>query len=166
MKRKVFAAVLALIITLVPVSSLAQTEGTFNIANAVKKYIDANYKYEMNDDAVIEFLMKELLTRNPELFEEVAKSMLNNLDEHSKYYTKEEFAEFFAYVENEYAGIGAYLVSEGEYCKITGFLEGAPAEKAGLMAGDIIYKINGEIVTGLDSNAVANKARGEVGTPV
>lgn len=166
MKKRILALILACVMVVMPLGVLAEGGQSVNLAEALKKYIDTNYKYEMNKDAVIEYLMRELLTNHPEKFEDVAGVLFDNLDEHSKYYTKEEFAEFFAYVENEYAGIGAYLVSEGEYCKITGFLEGAPAEKAGLMAGDIIYKVNGEIVTGLDSNAVANRARGEVGTPV
>ncbi len=165
MKKRILALILAGLM-LMQVSVYAESEQAYNLANALKGYIDVNYKYEMDDDAVIEFLLKELLTRNPELFEDVAKTLLDSLDEHSKYYTKEEFEEFYAYVESEYSGIGAYLTSEGENCIVTGFLKGAPSEKAGMLAGDIIYKINGEVVTGLDSNAVASKARGETGTPV
>ena len=149
MKKRILALILAGLM-LMQVSVYAESEQAYNLANALKGYIDVNYKYEMDDDAVIEFLLKELLTRNPELFEDVAKTLLDSLDEHSKYYTKEEFEEFYAYVESEYSGIGAYLTSEGENCKITGFLKGAPSEKAGMLAGDIIYKINGEVVTGLD----------------
>ena len=165
MKKRILALVLAGLM-LMQVSVFAEGEQAFNLANALKEYIDVNYKYEMDDDAVIEFLMKELLTRDPELFEEVAAALMNSLDEHSKYYTKEEFDEFFAYVESEYSGIGAYLTSNGETCVVTGFLKGSPAEKAGMIQGDIIYKVNGEIVTGLDSNEVATKARGETGTSV
>lgn len=166
MKKRFLAIILVLVMAVTPISALAEGEASYNLANALKNYVDANYKYEMDDDAVIDFLMKELLTRNPELFAEVASVIMESLDEHSKYYTKEEFDEFFAYVESEYSGIGAYLTSDGEYCKVTGFLDGSPAEKAGMLADDIIYKVNGEVVTGLDSNAVATKARGETGTSV
>ena len=166
MKKRLLALILAFIVAVMPLCVSAEGEQSFNLANALKGYIDANYMYEMDKDAVVEYLMKELLTRNPEMFEDVARVLLDSLDEHSKYYTKEEFDEFFAYVESEYSGIGAYLSSEGEYCKVTGFLKGAPSEKAGMLEGDLIYKINGEVVKGLDSNAVAIKARGETGTAV
>ena len=164
--KKVVALFLALVLVVAPISSFAAGEQEYNIVSAIKGYVDANYKYEMDDDKVIDLLMKKALETNPELYEDFARILLDNLDEHSKYYTKEEFDEFFAYVESEYSGIGAYLSSDGKNCKIVGFLEGAPAEKAGMRAEDIIYKVNGEDVTGLDSNAVANKARGETGTPV
>ena len=166
MKKRFLTLILACVITLLPICVSAEGEQAFNLANALKEYINANYKYEMDKDAFTEYLMKELLTRNPEMFEDVARTLLDNLDEHSKYYTKEEFDEFFAYVESEYSGIGAYLTSEGEFCKVTGFLKDAPSQKAGMLEGDIIYKVNGELVTGLDSSAVATKARGETGTQV
>lgn len=166
MKKRILAVVLACILVVMPFGALAEGEQAVNLATALKAYIDTNYKYEMNKDAVIDYLMRELLINHPEKFEEVANVLFDNLDEHSKYYTKKEYDEFFAHVESEYSGIGAYLSSEGEYCVITGFLKNAPSQKAGMLEGDIIYKVNGEIVTGLDSNAVANKARGEKGTPV
>ena len=164
--KKIIALIIAFVLVVAPLSSFAAGEQEYNLISAIKGYIDANYKYEMDDDKVIDLLMKKALETNPELYEDFARILLENLDEHSKYYTKEEFDEFFAYVESEYSGIGAYLHSEGEDCVITGFIDGSPAEKAGLAAGDVIYKVNGEIVTGLDSEVVVNKVRGKEGTPV
>ena len=167
MKKRILALVLACIMIIMPSGVLAaEGEQAVNLATALKAYIDVNYKYEMNKDAVIDYLMRELLVNHPEKFEDVAEVLFDNLDEHSKYYTKEEYEEFFAHVESEYSGIGAYLSSEGEYCVVTGFIKNAPSQKAGMLEGDIIYKVNGEIVTGLDSNVVAQKARGEKGTIV
>ena len=164
--KKIIALIMAVVFVVAPVSSYAAGEQEYNMVSAIKGYIVINFKYEMDDDKVIDLLMKKALETNPELYEDFARILLENLDEHSKYYTKEEFDEFFAYVESEYSGIGAYLSSDGKTCKVVGFLEGSPAEKAGMRVEDIIYKVNDEDVTALDSNAVANKARGETGTPV
>ena len=89
--KKIIALIIAFVLVVAPVSSFAAGEQEYNIVSAIKGYVDANYKYEMDDDKVIDLLMKKALETNPELYEDFARILLDNLDEHSKYYTKEEY---------------------------------------------------------------------------
>ena len=57
MKKRFLAIILVLVMAVTPISALAEGEASYNLANALKNYVDANYKYEMDDDAVIDFLM-------------------------------------------------------------------------------------------------------------
>ena len=64
------------------------------------------------------------------------------------------------------AGIGAMLSKTGEYTRVVRTLPDNPARKAGILAGDIIYKVNDEEVWDLDVEAIANKLRGTAGSQV
>ena len=64
------------------------------------------------------------------------------------------------------SGIGVVLAKRDGYVRIVRTLPDNPAIKAGILAGDIIYKIDGESVYTLDSDEIANKLRGGSGTKV
>ena len=89
-------------------------------------------------------------------------------DVYSVYYTPEETEEIFAETEGVYYGVGAYVQMDTVtgYVKITGTIKNTPAEEAGLQAGDILYKGNGEDMAGLDTTQVVNLIKGEEGTTV
>lgn len=89
-------------------------------------------------------------------------------DIYSVYYTPEEAAELFQESEGIYYGIGAYVEMDtvSGYVKVTGLIEGTPAEEAGLQPGDIFYKADGEDLAGLDTTQVVHRIKGEEGTSV
>ena len=89
-------------------------------------------------------------------------------DIYSVYYTPEEAEEVFQQSEGIYYGIGAYVQMDTVtgYAKITGTIKDTPAEEAGLQAGDILYKVNGEDMAGLDVSQVVLRIKGEEGTTV
>lgn len=89
-------------------------------------------------------------------------------DPYSVYYTAEEAEEIFTQTEGIYYGIGAYvqLDTVTGYGMVTGTIKETPAEEAGLRAGDIIYKVEGEDMAGLDLTQVVSRIKGEEGTKV
>lgn len=99
----------------------------------------------------------------------VLKGLMEALDDpYSTYYTAEEYAELMEQTEGVYYGIGAY-VSQSQDTKvltITKPFKGGPADQAGIMPGDIIYKVEGEVVTDQDISTVVAKMKGEKGTQV
>lgn len=64
------------------------------------------------------------------------------------------------------SGIGVVLAKRDGYIRIVRTLPDNPASKAGALAGDIIYKINGEPVYSLEADDIATKLRGTSGTEV
>lgn len=89
------------------------------------------------------------------------------VDPYSAYYDKEQTEKFEATTTGEYSGIGALLIqyrntNEIEIVKV---YDGSPAQEAGLEKKDILYKIDGEELTGDIQSAVA-KIKGEEGSTV
>lgn len=94
--------------------------------------------------------------------------MMNGLgDPYTVYYTKEEYKQLNEDTEGKYSGIGA-TVSQNPNTKIVtivGVFDDSPAKEAGLLVGDIIYKIEGEEITGEDLDIIVKtKIRGEEGS--
>ena len=101
--------------------------------------------------------------------EEMYKGIMNSLgDPYSVYYTKEEFDELTEDYNGEYSGIGAYISQDQNTMEayISRPMPESPAEEAGLMPNDYIYKVNGEDVVGLDLNIIVSKIKGPEGTTV
>ena len=106
---------------------------------------------------------------NEELQDGIFKGMLESLgDPYSEYYTAEELAELMEQSEGVYYGIGAYvsLDTEKNLPKISGVMEGSPAEEAGLRANDLIYEVNGVTTYGLTLTEAVALIKGEEGTEV
>jgi len=89
-------------------------------------------------------------------------------DEYTQYFTKEEMQEFMTETEGSYVGIGIYMFQniEDNTIVILTPIENSPAEKAGLLPGDIIKKIDGIEYTGEDFDKVAAYIKGKEGTTV
>lgn len=90
-------------------------------------------------------------------------------DPYAVYYTVEELASMMDELKGSYCGIGA-MVSQNIKTGISTIVRvfaGSPAEKAGMLPGDAIYKVDGQEVTGIDlSLLVNNYVKGEEGTDV
>lgn len=66
----------------------------------------------------------------------------------------------------KFEGIGAELGMKGNQVIIVAPLDGSPAKKAGLKAGDAILKVNSDIISGWSIGQVVDKIRGPKGTDV
>lgn len=89
-------------------------------------------------------------------------------DPYSVYYSAEELKELQDKTEGIYYGIGAYIGIDADTSlpRLTGIIEGTPAQESGLRAGDLLYKVDGEEVQGLELMQVVSKVKGEEGTTV
>lgn len=99
----------------------------------------------------------------------VYKGMLAALgDPYSEYYTAKELNDLMEQSEGIYYGIGAYvsLDTVSTLPKITGVIEGAPAEEVDLRANDIIYEVDGVSTYGLSLTEAVALIKGEEGTEV
>lgn len=88
-------------------------------------------------------------------------------DVYTVYMDRNEAKEYQAALHgNVGAGIGVEMGLRDGYVRILRTLPDNPAGKAGVKAGDIIYKIDDEIVYDKDADYIASKLQGEKGTKV
>lgn len=69
-------------------------------------------------------------------------------------------------LEGKFEGIGAQLGMKENRVVVIAPLKNSPAEKAGIMPGDFIIKVNKEVIAGMPLTQVVSKVRGDKGTKV
>ena len=95
------------------------------------------------------------------------RGLVNSLDDpYSLFMTPEETKNFSASLEGKLEGIGAELSVKDKNLMVVTPLRASPAERAGLLPKDIIYKIDGESASEMSLFESVMKIRGEKGTTV
>jgi len=87
-------------------------------------------------------------------------------DPYTTYMSAKEAALFNDDLNGTFTGIGAELIQQNGSVMVSTPLSGFPAEKAGVRARDIIYKINDEDATKLSIGEAVKKIRGDAGSTV
>lgn len=100
------------------------------------------------------------------LVESAINGMLSSLDPHSSYMNAQDAADMRTQTKGEFGGLGIEVTMEDDLVKVITPMYGTPAEKAGVLAGDLISKIDGEEVRGLTLQQAVEKMRGPVNTPI
>ncbi len=112
-----------------------------------------------------------------QLFEGAIKGLFESLDDpYSAYLSTQELQDLQDTTSGEFGGVGLYIASERydeenpygrkPYVKVVAPIEGAPAYRAGILAGDYIYEIDGKSAKNFSSDDVSDLLRGEAGTTV
>lgn len=101
-----------------------------------------------------------------ELFELAVQGMLSGLDPHSVYLSKEDYSDLQTSTEGQFSGIGIEVGREGSFIKVIAPIDGSPAEAAGLEAGDVILKIDGEALDDMTLDDSIEMLRGPIGSEV
>lgn len=88
-------------------------------------------------------------------------------DEYTEYMNKEESDEFTSYLHGDVgAGVGIEMGLRDGYVRVIRTLPDNPARKAGVLAGDIIYRVDDKDVYDWSTENIANVLRGAEGTEV
>ena len=100
------------------------------------------------------------------LLEGAMKGMASALgDPYTVYMNSEEYVDFVE-SNNNFYGIGAQIGVRDEKVVIIAPIEGSPAERAGIKAGDVILQVDDYEVTDANSEEVVSRVRGEEGVSV
>ena len=100
------------------------------------------------------------------LIEAAINGMLSSLDPHSSYLNPKDFSDMRVQTRGEFGGLGIEVTMENELVKVISPMDGTPAAEAGVLAGDRIFKIDGENVCGLTLQQAVEKMRGPINTPI
>lgn len=96
-----------------------------------------------------------------------AQGYLASLDPHSTIVSAKAWDESTrTTTDGSFEGIGAVLMKRGDEILVENPMEGQPAYRAGLRAGDVIVSVDGKPVGGLELQKVVKRIRGAKGSPV
>ena len=101
-----------------------------------------------------------------ELFELAVQGMLSGLDPHSVFLKEKAYDSLQETTQGKFSGLGIEIGQDRGYINIIAPIDGSPAEAAGLEAGDVILKIDGESVRDLPVNKSVDLMRGPTGSKV
>lgn len=101
-----------------------------------------------------------------DLFNKAIKGLMAQLDPHSSYLEPKEQEDLLENSSGKFGGLGIVIGMEDGLVKIISPIDDTPAYRAGLQAGDLIFKINTTSVRGLGLSDAVDMMRGEPGTAV
>ncbi|MCP9199038.1 S41 family peptidase [Gramella sp. GC03-9] len=121
--------------------------------NRLIDYIDYEYVDDVNTDSIVDITVNKIL---------------ENLDPHSVYIPKEEYAAVTDNMKGDFVGIGVSFYNVGDTIVVIKALEGGPSEKIGIRGGDRILYANGNRLfnTGISNDSITNQLKGKENTKV
>jgi carboxyl-terminal processing protease len=101
-----------------------------------------------------------------ELVTAAINGMLTSLDPHSSYLSAKDFEDMQVQTRGEFGGLGIEVTQEEGFIKVISPMDGTPAAKAGILAGDYITHVNGDSVLGLVLDEAVEMMRGPIGSEI
>jgi carboxyl-terminal processing protease len=101
-----------------------------------------------------------------ELIYGALKGMLSELDPYSEFLPPKKFEDMKSETEGEFGGVGLVVSMRDKQLTVVSPMEGTPAERAGVKAGDVIVKIDDVNVQELSFSDAVEKMRGKPGSKV
>ncbi len=93
-------------------------------------------------------------------------AMLESLDPYTNYIPESDIEDYRFMTTGQYGGIGAQVRQKGDYVVISEPYKGFPADKAGLIAGDVILEIDGKTTKGKKTDEISKALKGQAKTEV
>ena len=162
-----FSLLLSLAVVILAPSVAAQSSGT-STENYLRMFETAYY-------LILRNYVDEIPPKT--LFSGAMKGLFESLnDPYSLYLEEEELQSLTDTTNGQFGGVGLYISKDffdeenpngrRPYVKVVAPIEGTPAYRAGIHAGDYVYKIDGESAKDFTTDEVSNLLRGPAGTDV
>lgn len=134
-------------------SKVSEAEIDWTPLDEVYNKLAATYNGEIDDELIVEGAKKGLTAALG--------------DKYTDYMTSSESGEFYSKLHGEAGyGVGMELGLRDGYVRVLRTLPDNPAAEAGILAGDILYKVNGEEVYQLSADEISKLITGDAGTAV
>ncbi len=151
MKRGLFALIIA---AMLPIA-FTHSNSYFEISKNLDIY--ASMYKELNTYYVDEVQPSDLMRQGID-------GMLTSLDPYTSYISEADIEGYRMQTTGKYGGIGALVRKVDRYITISEPYEGFAANKAGLLAGDKLIKIDGISVVDKETNDISSLLKGQAGT--
>lgn len=142
------------VVCFLPASTMAKSDSGY----------DSFRKFSQIMDIIEQSYVKPV--EKQELINGAIEGMLNRLDPHSGLIEKKEYEFMQEEFSGEFGGIGVQIGIRDKRLTVIAPIEDTPADKAGLLAGDIIVKIDGQNALNMTLIEAISKIRGKKGEPV
>ena len=100
------------------------------------------------------------------LLESAIRGMVSDLDNQSQYLDAEQYQDIRISTTGTYSGVGLEVNTAGGQVIVVAPIDNTPAERAGILSGDVIVAIDGQAVSADEPHGTITKMRGRAGTPV
>ena len=131
--------------------SSSETYRQLDLFGEVFNRVRADYVDEVDDEKLIEAAVN---------------GMLQALDPHSGFLNAKNFREMQVQTRGEFGGLGIEVTMENGFVKVISPIGGTPAQRAGILTGDLLTHIGGEQIQGLTLSQAVEKMRGPVNTDI
>jgi carboxyl-terminal processing protease len=132
-------------------ASNADTYKQLNLFGDVFDRVRSDYVEQPNDEKLIEAAINGMLT---------------SLDPHSSYMNAKNFQDMQVQTQGKFGGLGIEVTMENGVVKVVAPIDDTPAARAGIMANDLIVKLDGADVQGMTLNDAVDKMRGKINTSI
>ena len=147
------------------ISSEEEAERTDTTSGAAIDWSKVSEKEEAIYNTIDDYYLNEI--DNDKIQNGIYKGMVDSLgDPYTVYYNSEEYKQFTSSSSGTYSGIGVAVsqnVTTGAITIVKTFKKGS-GEKEGMKPGDVIYKVEGKKIEGLELSKVVSMIKGEEGT--
>jgi carboxyl-terminal processing protease len=149
-------------------TSLSLGGGQYTLTGDLKSTensVNVNILWEVWDELDKEYINSNL--DGQKLIYGAVKGLISSLDDpYTAFLTPAESVEYMKSNKGEYDGIGATLKQVGTYAAIESSIDNTPAQKAGLLAGDVILEVDHQSMENKTVYDVVGLIRGVAGTQV
>lgn len=132
-------------------SAAVETYDKLKIFAEVLSQLEKNYVEPIDSDKLIDGALQ---------------GMVNTLDPHSAYMPPDVYREIQVDTKGEFGGLGIQIGMKENRLVVIAPIDGTPADRAGVKAGDFITQIEGASTAGITLVDAVNKLRGPKGTQV
>lgn len=129
----------------------------------------SNYKNFGNLIKVVSLVRTQYLqpVNSGQLMDGAIKGIVSSLnDPYSVYLEPKTFSQLQEQIKGSFGGLGILVGVKEQYLTVVRAYQGTPAAKAGIMAGDIITRIDDRDAKGIDLETAINLMRGPVGAQI
>ncbi|MDB2645367.1 S41 family peptidase [Pseudomonadales bacterium] len=101
-----------------------------------------------------------------EMVSHAIRGMLTGLDEYSELLDQQSYEDLLSRSEGKFGGIGIEVSLSNDFFTVVSVIKNTPAERGGILAGDIIKGINGDPAKGIKMAVMIEQMKGAIGESV